>query len=174
MHTLRLCAPPRLRAILLASTTSPTTCSLSRRARQPAHYPSRWRWPRRLQGSTVGTNSGLRRCRRKLRRYGQAGRFGKNGLYTGLAYTGEGAKAWTTDILWCISQFIIPSCIATRAGKVPLLCMCRRPQESQDLHYAFTAEEHRLLYSCQKPSQWHLSKPRRHVVCKSPGVLRTS
>ena len=25
----------------------------------------------------------------------------KNGLYTGLAYAGEGAKAWTTDV-WCV------------------------------------------------------------------------
>ena len=97
----------------------------------------------------------------------------QNGLYTSLAYAGEGAKAWTTDILQCVSQFIIPSRIATREGKVPLLRVCRRPPESQDLHYAFTAEEHRLLYSCQKPSQWHLSKP-GSVVCKSPGVLRTS
>jgi hypothetical protein len=79
----------------------------------------------------------------------------KNGLYTGLAYAGEGAKAWTMDILWCVSQFIIPSRIATREGKVPLLCVCRCPQESQDLHYrhyTVIAEEHQLLYSCQKPS----------------------
>jgi hypothetical protein len=99
----------------------------------------------------------------------------KNVLYTGLAYAGEGAKALrlTTDV-WCVSQIIISSCIAAREGKFPLLRECRRPQESLDLHYAFTAEEHWLLYSCQKPSQWLLSKPGRCVACKSPGILRTS
>ena len=39
----------------------------------------------------------------------------KNGLYTGLAYAGEGAKAWTTDV-WCVSQSIISLRAPAREG----------------------------------------------------------
>jgi D-lactate dehydrogenase (cytochrome) len=31
----------------------------------------------------------------------------KNGLYSGLAYAGEGAKAWTTDV-WCVQLIMGP------------------------------------------------------------------
>jgi len=31
----------------------------------------------------------------------------KNGLYSNLAYAGEGAKAWTTDV-WCVQLIMTP------------------------------------------------------------------
>ena len=32
----------------------------------------------------------------------------KNGLYSGLAYAGEGARAWSTDV-WCVQLIITPA-----------------------------------------------------------------
>lgn len=61
----------------------------------------------------------------------------KNGLYTGLAYAGEGAKAWTTDV-WCVKTSTAPDRAPRERGfrsESPTVLLRARPLPRVGAHF---------------------------------------